>query len=249
MLSGLFAKRQGDTVTREEVLELAKVLTQALEMAAGLREPGPLLDTLTTPGTEFPAVEAPLVLSFSGGVADCIETEQPWLAFGDMGPELGKAIRESRLCTGEYVLGTETIRATVIGAGSHSAQLSGSTVFYQNIRFPLKNLPVVPFGDRVPMDAQDTPWVVALPGIPSPSYGQVAALAEKLLETLTPPLVLALEADMAKALGTQLALGLGKDAPILCIDRVKLEAGSYLDVGAPVGPALPVVVKTLVLNR
>jgi ethanolamine utilization protein EutA (predicted chaperonin) len=35
----------------------------------------------------------------------------------------------------------------------------------------------------------------------------------------------------------------------LCIDRVRLSSESYLDVGAPVGPALPVVVKTLVLER
>ena len=61
--------------------------------------------------------------------------------------------------------------------------------------------------------------------------------------------MLALEQDMAKALGQCLALRLGKDARILCIDRVKLEAESYLDVGAPIGPALPVVVKTLILSK
>ncbi len=257
VLSGLFPKTVGDTVMREEVLELAQKLVQALEMAAGLREEGPLLPALTTPGTRPMAVgQKPLVLSFSGGVADCIEAEQPWLAFGDMGPELGRAIRESRLCAGEYVLGTETIRATVIGAGSHSAQLSGSTVFYQNIRFPLKNLPVVRLTGtetaeeiRRAVAAQDEIPVVALPGIPSPGYWQVAKLAETLIKGLEPPVILALEEDMAKALGTQLALRLGEVTPILCIDRVKLETGSYLDVGAPVGPALPVVVKTLVLNR
>ena len=54
---------------------------------------------------------------------------------------------------------------------------------------------------------------------------------------------------MAKALGHQLSLRAGKDARILCIDRVALKEGDYLDVGAPVGPAMPVVVKTLILNR
>ena len=58
-----------------------------------------------------------------------------------------------------------------------------------------------------------------------------------------------LEQDMAKALGQALALRLGPNAEILCIDRVKVSEGSYLDVGAPVGPALPVVVKTLVLGK
>ena len=63
------------------------------------------------------------------------------------------------------------------------------------------------------------------------------------------PVVVALEQDMAKALGHILALLLPADRPILCIDNVRLGADSYLDVGAPVGPALPIVVKTLVLNR
>ena len=82
------------------------------------------------------------VISFSGGVADCIETEHSPFAFGDLGPLMGKAIGESALCRGEYRLGSETIRATVIGAGCHSTQLSGSTVFHRNVEFPLKNLQV-----------------------------------------------------------------------------------------------------------
>ena len=63
------------------------------------------------------------------------------------------------------------------------------------------------------------------------------------------PVLLALQEDMAKALGQQIALRLGQTASILCIDRVKLKAGDYLDVGAPVGPALSVVIKTLILSK
>ena len=66
---------------------------------------------------------------------------------------------------------------------------------------------------------------------------------------MKPPVYIAATGDMAKALGVQIALALGRNAEILCIDRVRLREGDYLDVGAPVGPALPVVVKTLVMGR
>ena len=248
VLRGIFDKKAGEVTNREEVLELCKRLVWPLEAAAGLREESELTRKLLTAGVELFSPPRQPVISFSGGVADCIESEKPWLAFGDIGPELGIAIKESRLCGGAYVLGKETIRATVIGAGSHSAQLSGSTVFHQNIRFPLKNLPVVRTADG--LRTLDSPGVLALKGMDAPSYGALAELAEEILRDFCGGiLIVALESDMAKALGQILALRLGREAPILCIDRVKLEAESYLDVGVPIGPALPVVVKTLILNR
>lgn len=247
VLEGLFSRETGDYVNQTEVENLAGTLVQALEMAAGLREPTPLLAKLTTreAGTFPPPRDA--VISFSGGAADCIETRHPWLAFGDIGPELGQAIKASRLCAGEYVLGTETIRATVIGAGCHSAQLSGSTVFYQNMTFPLKNLPVVQ--NTAGLKSLDGPGVLALPGPKNPGYWELTQLAASILsQAPSEPLILVLEADAAKALGQLLALHLGPEAKILCIDRVRLPEGSFLDVGIPVGPALPVVVKTLILS-
>ena len=250
VLEGLFPRKIGELVSRGEVLKLAKVLADGLEMAAGLREKTVLFEKLRTTEVIADWVTPPegTVISFSGGVADCIEKEQPWLAYGDIGPELGRAIRESRLCQGAYVLGEETIRATVIGAGCHSAQLSGSTVFCQNVELPLKNLPVVE--SWAELTALDGQGVLAMVGIRSPGYDQVAELAEEVAEMFAGrPVLLALQEDMAKALGQQLALRLGSGAQILCIDRVKLHSGDYLDVGHPVGPALPVVVKTLILSR
>ncbi len=202
------------------------------------------------------------VISFSGGVADCIEQQHPPFAFGDLGPILGQAIRKSRLCVGNYRLGTETIRATVIGAGSHSAQLSGSTVLCKNIQFPLKNLPAMALSeaqqesDELPriiarqLEQYDGRAVLALPGYAAAHYGQITALAEKILAGWNgSPILLALEADMAKALGQAISLRAGAQRPILCLDRVRLTPGSYLDVGEPIGPALPVVIKTLIFSR
>ena len=250
VLEGIYPLQAGQKAAPEQVAEIAEILVQALEMAAGLREKTELLEKLWTKesGMSWEKMPENVTLSFSGGVADCIERELPWLQYGDIGPVLGQVIRKSRLCQGAYVLGSETIRATVIGAGCHSTQLSGSTVFYQNVAFPLQNVPVVTSIDG--LRQQETAGILALAEQTEPTYGEITRLAEEIVEGFGEhPVYVCLEQDMAKALGQALALRIGKDRPILCIDRVKLDEGSYLDVGAPVGPALPVVVKTLVLGR
>ena len=238
----------GQRVSEKQLETVAETLTQALEMAAGLRKRTELLDRVWTKESGESWCAGAAVISFSGGVADCIHKDVPWLKYGDFGPVLGRVIRASRLCAGEFRLGEETIRATVIGAGCHSAQLSGSTVFHRNVEFPLKNLPVV--FRLEDFDKQEKTPVVALTGPETPTYADVAALADRLTAQCPEgPVYICLEQDMAKALGQALAVRMEETRPILCIDRVKLNEGSYLDVGAPVGPALPVVVKTLVLSR
>ena len=251
VLGGLTAIRIGDRAKEDQLVEVAGLLVQALEMVAGLREKNPLLDALITQesahrGTAVTEI-TDLVISFSGGVADCIETLHPWGIFGDMGPVLGQSIRQSRLCQGAYVLGSQTIRATVIGAGCHSAQLSGSTVFYRDVQLPLKNLPVVQAIED--LSRLDGPGVLALQGMESPTYQQVIDLAERIVGTVSGPVFVALQADMAKALGHALALRLGDAVPVLCMDGLVLREGDFLDVGKPVGPALPVVIKTMIFSK
>ena len=251
----------GQRAEPQRLEALADMLVQGLEMAAGLREKTALWEKLVT--KEAPStrpITPGAVISFSGGVADCIEKEHPAFAFGDMGPVLGRAIRKSRLCRGEYMLAANTIRATVIGAGCHSAMLSGSTVFYRNVAFPVKNLPVAALeeGQQTDPDAiaralrgWDTEQtVLALPGMESPNYADVRRIAGAIAEGAAgKPVFVCTRADMAKALGQCLALLLPRDASCLCIDRVELGEGDYLDIGQPIGPALPVVVKTLILSQ
>ena len=256
----------GEIATRERLQPVARLLVEALEMAAGLRKVTVLLEELSTreAGAAPTPPEGEIVLSFSGGVADCIETRKDWRCFGDIGPILGEEIRKSRLCQGQYRLGDYTIRATVIGAGCHSVQLSGSTVFCRNVSLPLKNLPVAQLTaaeQELPPEAlgqlvkerlsqQDTDSVLALPGFNSPGYEQVVSLAEGLSRGFGErPVYIALEQDMAKALGQAISLGLPRETGVVCLDSLKLSTGSYLDIGVPVGPAMPVVIKTLVLQQ
>lgn len=251
VLQGIWPCRPGQRLSKEEAEKLAALLASALEMAAGLKPSDGLLEHLITreaqAGLPLNGPGEEITLSFSGGVADCIDREIPWQEYGDLGPLLGRAIRGSLLCKGTYVLGSQTIRATVIGAGCHSTQLSGSTVFCQNVTFPLKNVPVITRQEQ--RNHYEGPVFCAMPGLEAPTYQAISQLADQLAAQLPPPIYLCLEQDMAKALGQALALRLGREAAILCIDRVKVGRGSYLDVAAPVGPAFPVVVKTLVLSQ
>lgn len=254
VLEGKWKIPLGQTVTEGELRPLAKILTEVLEMAAGLRPASSLLGDFQTAEAShaWTPPEEDAVLSFSGGVADCILEGRPWDAFGDLGSLLGGCIRESRLLSRDYRLEQDAIRATVIGAGCHSAQLSGSTVFYRNVEFPLKNLPVAVVEDLAELRnihrVAETVPVLALPAMATPTYDQVTVLAVDIAKQWQGPLYLCLEQDMAKALGQALALRMPEDTPILCIDRVKLRQQCYLDVGKPLEWALPVVVKSLVMS-
>ena len=258
VLEGLCHLSVGDKPTENQLRAVTKLLTDALQMAAGLLPPTEMLCKLTTKenGHIWTPKKAE-VISFSGGVADCIENTHESLSFGDLGVLLGREIKESSLCRGQYRLGEQTIRATVIGAGCHSAQLSGSTVFYDGVALPKKNLPVARLS--MPLTAEmvsnayarfDTDTVVlSLSGYPSPSYEQVQALAKILVAgSQNKELLVCTETDMAKALGHSIRL-LSPNKPCLCIDRIKLQNESFLDIGKPVGPALPVVIKTLILSQ
>ena len=264
VLQGLTDLQPGDYPGPGQVEGIAKILVSGLEMAAGLRKPTALLEKLWTQegGPMWSSAPTDCIISFSGGVADCIEEDHRPGAFGDMGVELGQAIRQSLLCRGQYVLGSQTIRATVIGAGCHSAQLSGSTVFCRGVSLPVKNLPVAVISRQEQQSEQlekliavqlsrfDSEAVVlALPGNVG-GYDSLSSLAEKIVQgTDGRAVYVCLETDAAKALGQKLSLLLPKETPCLCIDGVKLTGESFLDVGLPVGPAFPVVVKTLVMQN
>jgi ethanolamine utilization protein EutA len=266
--------RLGERVTAQSLSPVLRALTAALEQAAGLASPGPELAQFITPETTWTPPEGVRALSFSGGVADCIfHPPSDDFAYGDIGVLLGRAIAASpALGRVELVEGAETIRATVIGAGAHATELSGSTIFYRDVPFPLKDLPILKLteGEEEPETLAAalrdklgwfadqgglTQVAVGLRGRRSPSYDHIHRTAQALVQGLEPlrarglfPVVV-VERDMAKALGQALAPLIG--GPLLCLDGIQVETGDYLDVGAPVasGAAVPVVIKTLAFTR
>lgn len=261
-------RNPGDYLPEEERRLLAALLAEMLEKALKGEEidEGFVTDKrLTAPPNA--------ILSFSGGVAALMEQlPRDPLAYGDLGVYLAEAILSTDLCRREYRLASESIRATVIGAGSHATGLSGSTIYYEGVDFPMKNLPVAALKPRdlgLPTEllaAQirkklglfgGETAVLSLPGCKAPNFGELCRLADGIALGAEPylkegrPLLLTLESDYGKALGQALRLLLSRENPILCADGLRLQEGSYLDVGKPIagGETLPVVIKTLALGQ
>lgn len=239
---------------------LSEILEEALDLRPGQRYRDFITDKLCKPAKR---------LSFSGGVADLIENSpsDPF-AYGDLGVLLGQAIGRSALWQeGHRIPTTETIRATVMGAGLHTTELSGSTIFYRNMEFPLKNLPVArlteaketaSYAKLIPgiretlerIAPGDSPCVLAMTGLQNPKFTELCKLADAiaLATEERSSLYLAIERDMGKALG-QAIHTLIPHKPLLCLDGLCLPDHSYLDVATPIasGQVLPVVIKTLIL--
>ncbi len=268
VLNGLCKLDVGDIATEEQLNAVADLLTCALEEAVGNRPPTALSKQLTTNRLpKLPAGNA--VISFSGGVGALLEQADamPPLAYGDLGIVLARRIRNSSLMKGAYRICPDAIRATVIGAGCHATSLSGSTIFYQNVAFPMQGLPVVCFtqaqSNAAPQGICDAivrqrekqeetiPVVLSFCLPEAPSFADICRLADGIALAATKmPVITVTQSDCAKALGQALACRLRTDQPIVCLDALHLRPGSYLDIGNPVanGEALPVVIKTLIFS-
>lgn len=249
-----------------------------LEESVGLRPKDEYFDYIVT--NKSIALENEIkCISFSGGVADYIYYEgeiQDYFKYGDIGIILGQAIKNSDLCKKlKVVRSIETIRATVVGAGSHTTEISGSTITYTKDSFPIKNLPILKLSledesqgsyeletalkkkiewFRLENDFQKI--AIAINGKKNPSFKEIQEYAKGLVNGMKDliekegQLIVVVENDMAKVLGQAIYSLLNFQKEIICIDGIKVENGDYIDLGTPIadGKVLPVVIKTLVFN-
>ena len=210
-------------------------------------------------------------LVFSGGVSEHVY-DRDRTAYGDVGPLLGKHVRDAlHVLSKKNILREplEGIRATVIGAGAYTVQASGTTSYISNTRV----LPV--FGLKVVRAAlkQAQPVIEALQqaltkfdlpyfasglalslSLDGPlNYQTVRAVAEGVAalcqssESHTSPLYLALDVDVAKSLGGILKEELKVEREVIAIDGIEVGDLDYIDIGAPMGitDVIPVTVKSL----
>ena len=144
----------GDRCDELKLTAVTRQMAAALNayLGVGTKDIVAILRQIKTPGSsDFPVPEKVQAVFFSGGVADLIyhESADTW-AYGDIGVLLGRAIRESRLFTDfQKMEPGETIRATVVGAGTYTTTISGSTITYSDDIFPLKNIPVIKLDEEL----------------------------------------------------------------------------------------------------
>ncbi|MFT8348708.1 ethanolamine ammonia-lyase reactivating factor EutA [Clostridium saccharoperbutylacetonicum] len=210
-------------------------------------------------------------MSFSGGVGEYVGKVNENISFNevlkhnDIGKLLGNTISEMFQDYKEMLLAPkEKIRATVIGAGNHSLTISGSTIAFDKSVLPLKNIPILkPLYDNGNLNDiyvqgikkldiyEDTPIAVSLKGPKSPTYEETKLIGQeiiKLFKKINGPIIVVLENDFAKALGQIISLNLEEKREVICIDKISTSNGDYIDIGLPIGDAIPVVIKTLIYS-
>ena len=270
----------GDRCDELKLTAVTRQMAAALNayLGVGTKDIDAILRQIKTPGSsDFPVPEKVQAVFFSGGVADLIyhESADTW-AYGDIGVLLGRAIRESRLFTDfQKMEPGETIRATVVGAGTYTTTISGSTITYSDDIFPLKNIPVIKLdeelqeacfaGDTEPVirriqwvlgQNDEEHFILAMPGKRNPGYMEMkraAASIRQIMDRVQPPgepILLVIESDIAKAMGQMIRQQPDLKRQVVAIDSIHVEDGEYVDMGKPMmnGMVIPVVVKTLIFG-
>ncbi|MDN3019514.1 ethanolamine ammonia-lyase reactivating factor EutA [Paenibacillus sp. BSR1-1] len=219
-------------------------------------------------------------IMFSGGISECIYRHETGTVltdgYDDIGLMLAASLKESSSLAGwNWVKPQETVRATVLGAGMQTTEISGATIEADHRKLPMKNLPVYQIrfeGDfkteinqlskriEEALDLYDPQrdgqnFAVYFSELPYLRFREIDEFAESILNAMkqkpnqTQALVLVLDRDYAKVLGQTLK----RKAPvqsIICIDQIKVENGDYLDIGQVLeSDVVPVIIKTLTFQK
>ena len=178
----------------------------------------------------------------------------------------------------ELIRPLETVRATVIGTGTQSVNLSGSTIHVDEQTLPLRNVLVaLPFtnhhdcmpesDDQIAQIVRNTvnalttegdnhPIALALQGPRTMTFQDIQTLARGILRGMDEylarnnVLILILEKDCGKILGQSISALYPHALELICIDQLSVGNSDYIDIGKPLmgGRVVPVIIKTLIFD-
>jgi len=265
----------GKKITKKRMEEfaafMAKILFELVE-----REPSSSLAKrlmVTPPFANYRLSQVDHIV-FSGGVSEHVY-ERDRTSYGDVGPMMGKSVRDylkklPKKCLLREPL--EGIRATVIGAGEYTVQASGNTSYISNPKvLPVFGLKVIRASLRPGQSIIDalnrslgkfdlhsfTSGLALSLSLEGPlDYPTLRKIAEGIKEICNTsenaedrknPLYLALDLDAAKSLGAILKEELKLDRDVIVVDGIEVGDLDYVDIGVPMGvtEVIPVTVKSL----
>ncbi len=217
--------------------------------------------------------------SFSGGVGEHIyENGQISNHYDDIGSHLAQEILQLTKTYNMPLIEPENkIRATVIGAGSFSLSVSGSTCFVnKTMKLPINNVPVLSV--HVSMDNLGLDTIIEgiqdaftrfdmiegedVIGLYFPELfiprSDLLDIFAKAFEQALPnsvknniPIILLFRSDLAKLLGLYITRNTSIRQNLICLDELQLESGDFIDIGASLKEThvYPITIKSLVFNR
>lgn len=271
----------GDIADIDKISRLCEIMVEICAESIGLASAtGELNGFYTNDGKGLPQIPPINAITLSGGVASVFYDEENLYSndvfkYGDIGVLLARAFKNSKSFRQiEIVRPTETIGATVVGAGIHTTEISGSTISYADGVLPIKNLPILNVGDENESDTSKIAasiknqlslyktdgkldqLAISFKGYGYTTFNELQALADAIIDGAkeiiesSRPLIIVVEADIAKALGHCINFKLTNKKSVICIDGIRTLTGDYIDIGEPVcgGHVLPVVIKTLIFN-
>ena len=268
----------GDTAKEETLMKVCELMVDQLAQAIN-KEPADEMHSRMYTNQGKRLKEEPVInaVTYSGGVASVYYEGEPAdvFAYHDVGVLLARAIKNHPvLKTVPTYQAAETIRATVVGAGTHTTNVSGSTIQYTDGKLPIKNIPVL----RMSEEDEQNPALfqttlqrklqlfmneghmeqvaIVVSGKYHTSFLKVQELAEMIIHGAEAvisgpyPLIIVLENDISKVLGNAINVLLERKKDFICIDGIYANDGDYIDIGEPVamGRVVPVVTKTLIFN-
>src|SRR5699024_874641 len=168
----------------------------------------------------------------------------------------------------------ETVRATVLGAGMQTTEISGATIQIEPSKLPLKNIPIMKHdfkkqiengiatlpktfeqAKRIFDTAQtESNFALSLTNIPHVKFNDIQRLATLIKQLMDErnhpslPIILVVESDLATVLG-QSFIAVGVEQRVICIDQIHVDTGDYIDIGRALkSDVVPVIVKTLTFH-
>lgn len=262
----------GKTISQRDKAAYAALMAEVLvEVIEHGPTSGLATQLMVTPPLRHYRLEQVDHIVFSGGVSEHVY-DRDRTAYGDVGPLLGQQVRAALQKLSKHNMlrqPLEGIRATVIGAGAYTVQASGTTSYISDPQvLPVFGLKVVRAALQPAQPVREalqqalakfdlsclTPGLALSLSLDGPlNYKTVRAVAEGVAAIChsstshTSPLYLALDVDIAKALGGILKEELKVDREVIAIDGIAVGDLDYIDIGAPLGitEVIPVTVKSL----